>query len=73
MIELESLFYRQGLASAMKTLFARFVEDQSGAIDFEDGLTAVSLTVGFIAAFALLNGTFVRLYEAIFSLLPGVR
>jgi Flp pilus assembly pilin Flp len=57
----------------MKNLICRFVEDQSGAIDFEDGLTAISLTVGFIAAFALLNGTFVRLYEAVFSLLPGVR
>jgi hypothetical protein len=42
-------------------------------MDFEDGLTAVSLTVGFIAAFVLLNGTFVRLYEAVFSLLPGSR
>ena len=36
------------------------VEDQCGVIDFEDGLTVVSLTVGFIAAFALLNGTLVR-------------
>jgi Flp pilus assembly pilin Flp len=57
----------------MKNLICRFVEDQSGAMDFEDGLTAVSLTVGFIAAFVLLNGTFVRLYEAVFSLLPGSR
>ena len=57
----------------MKNLICRFVEDQSGAMDFEDGLTAVSLTVGFIAAFVLLNGTFVRLYEAVFSLLPWVR
>ena len=57
----------------MKTLLSRFVEDQSGAIDFEDGLTVVSLVVGFIAAFTLLNGTFVRLYETVFSLLPGVR
>lgn len=57
----------------MKNLICRFVEDQSGAMDFEDGLTAVSLTVGFIAAFVLLNGTFVRLYEAVFSLLPGAR
>ena len=57
----------------MKNLICRFVEDQSGAMDFEDGLTAVSLTVVFIAAFVLLNGTFVRLYEAVFSLLPGVR
>jgi Flp pilus assembly pilin Flp len=72
MIEVESVL-SSGLACAMKTLFSRFVEDQSGAIDFEDGLTVISLTVGFIAAFALLNGTFVRLYETIFSLLPGVR
>ena len=39
---------------------------------FEDGLTIISLTVGFIAALALLNGTFVQLYTMIFGMLPGL-
>jgi Flp pilus assembly pilin Flp len=55
----------------MKTLFADFVTNQSGALSFEDGLTVLSLTVGFIAALALMNGTIVQLYATIFSLLPG--
>jgi Flp pilus assembly pilin Flp len=56
----------------MKSFIARFVTDQSGAIGFEDGLTIISLTVGFIAALALLNGTFVQLYTMIFGMLPGL-
>ncbi len=55
----------------MKSVIARFVTDQSGAMDFEDGLTVFSLTVGFIAALVLLNGTVVQLYAAIFGMLPG--
>jgi Flp pilus assembly pilin Flp len=55
----------------MKTLFAGFVANQSGALSFEDGLTVLSLTVGFIAALALMNGTIVQLYATIFNLLPG--
>jgi Flp pilus assembly pilin Flp len=55
----------------MKSVFARFVTDESGAINFEDGLTVLSLTVGFIAAFMLLNGTVVQLYAAVFGMLPG--
>jgi hypothetical protein len=35
-----------------------------------DGLTIFSLTIGFIAAIALLNGTVVQLYAAIFGMLP---
>ena len=31
----------------MKNFIARFVTDQSGAVDFEDGLTVVSLIIGF--------------------------
>jgi Flp pilus assembly pilin Flp len=55
----------------MATLFfSRFVKDQSGAISFEDGLTVFSLTIGFIAALWLMNGTIVRLYADIFSFLP---
>jgi Flp pilus assembly pilin Flp len=56
----------------MKSFIARFVTDQSGAIGFEDGLTIISLTVGFIAALALLNGTFVQLYTMIFGMLLGL-
>ena len=55
----------------MKTLICRFAKNQSGAINFEDGLTIFSLTVGFIAALVLLNGTIVQLYAAIFGMLPG--
>ena len=40
----------------MKSYIWRFVTDESGDID---GLTIFSLTVGFIAAIALLNGTVV--------------
>jgi Flp pilus assembly pilin Flp len=55
----------------MATLFfSRFVKDQSGAISFEDGLTVFSLTIGFIAALWLMNGTIARLYADIFSFLP---
>ena len=57
----------------MKSFVWRFVTDQSGAISFEDGLTIFSLTVGFIAALALMNGTVVQLFAAIFGMLPGTR
>jgi Flp pilus assembly pilin Flp len=55
----------------MKSFVARFVRDQSGAVSFEDGLTVFALIVGFICAIALLNGTFVQLYIAVFGMLPG--
>ena len=51
----------------MKSYIWRFVTDEFGDID---GLTIFSLTVGFIAAIALLNGTVVQLYAAIFGMLP---
>ena len=54
----------------MKTLVSRFAKNESGAMNFEDGLTIFSLTVGFIAALVLLNGTIVQLYAAIFGMLP---
>jgi Flp pilus assembly pilin Flp len=57
----------------MKSFIWRFVTDQSGAIRFEDGLTIFSLTIGFIAALALMNGTVVQLFAAIFGMLPGAR
>jgi len=57
----------------MKTLFCGFVQNERGAVSFEDGLAVFSLTVGFIAALALMNGTIVELYAAIFRHLPGVR
>jgi Flp pilus assembly pilin Flp len=55
----------------MKSFIRRFMTDQSGALTFEDGLTIFCLTVGFIAALVLMNGTFVELYARIFGLLPG--
>ena len=55
----------------MKTFIARFVADQSGAVDFEDGLTVVSLIVGFICAIGLMHSTVVQLYASIFGMLPG--
>ncbi len=54
----------------MKSSIWRLVTDQSGAISFEDGLTIFSLTIGFIAALALLNGTVVQLFAVIFGMLP---
>ena len=57
----------------MKSFIWRFVTDQSGAMSFEDGLTIFSLTIGFIAAFALMNGTVVQLFATIFGMLPGAR
>jgi len=59
------------ILSAMKSFIARFVTDQSGAVEFEDGLTVIALIVGFICAIALLHGTVVQLYAAIFGMLPG--
>ena len=57
----------------MKSFIWRLVKDQSGALGFEDGLTIFSLTIGFIAAFALMNGTVVQLFAAVFGMLPGSR
>jgi hypothetical protein len=54
----------------MKSFIWRFVTDQSGALDFEDGLTIFSLTIGFIIAFALMNSTVVELFASILAL-PG--
>jgi hypothetical protein len=39
----------------MKSFIWRFVTDQTGAVSFEDGLTIFSLTIGFIAALALME------------------
>jgi hypothetical protein len=51
----------------MKSYIRRFATDESGDID---GLTIFSLAVGFIAAIALLNGTVVQLFAAVFGMLP---
>jgi Flp pilus assembly pilin Flp len=55
----------------MKSFIARFVADQSGAVDFEDGLTAFAMICGFIVALALMNFTIIQLWGAIAGLLPG--
>ena len=57
----------------MKSFVRRLVIDQSGAMSFEDGLTIFSLTVGFIAAFTLMNSTVVQLFANIAGMLPGAR
>ncbi|MFZ0151537.1 MAG: hypothetical protein WBX95_05470 [Xanthobacteraceae bacterium] len=57
----------------MKSFFCRFIGNQSGALSFEDGLTIFSLTIGFLAAFALMNSTIVQLYALIFSVVPVLR
>jgi Flp pilus assembly pilin Flp len=57
----------------MKSLIRRFVGDQSGALSFEDGLTIFSLTLGFIGALALMNGTIVQLYAIIAGMFPAIR
>jgi len=44
-----------------------FVTDESGDMD---ALTVFSLIIGFIAAIAMLNGTVVQLFVAIFGMLP---
>ena len=44
-----------------------FVTDESGDMDV---LTVFSLIIGFIAAIAMLNGTVVQLFVAIFGMLP---
>ena len=63
--------FTAGEFGAMKNFIARFVTDQSGAVDFEDGLTVVSLIIGFICAIALMYSTVVQLYAAVFGMLPG--
>jgi Flp pilus assembly pilin Flp len=57
----------------MKSFVSGFVKNESGALSFEDGLTIFSLTVGFVAALALMNGTIVQLFAIIFGVLPGAR
>ena len=51
----------------MRSFIWRFFTNQSGALGFEDGLTIFSLTIGFIAALALLNGTVVQPFLLPFS------
>jgi Flp pilus assembly pilin Flp len=55
----------------MKSFIARFVTDQSGAVDFEDGFTVFAMIIGLIVALALMYATFVQLYVAISGMLPG--
>jgi Flp pilus assembly pilin Flp len=57
----------------MKSFISCFARNQSGALSFEDGLTILSLTIGFVAALVLMNGTIVQLYAAISAVLPGSR
>jgi hypothetical protein len=60
-----------GRTCAMKSFIARFVTNQSGAVDFEDVFTVFAMIIGFIVALALMYATFVQLYVAISGMLPG--
>jgi Flp pilus assembly pilin Flp len=53
----------------MKSILTRFVSDQSGAVAIEDGLTALLLTLGFMASVYSMNATIGGVYARIFSLL----
>ena len=55
----------------MKSFGARFVTDQSGAVEFEDVFTVFAMIIGFIVALALMYATFVQLYVAVSGMLPG--
>jgi Flp pilus assembly pilin Flp len=55
----------------MKSVVRRFVTDQSGAVDFDNGFTVFVMIIGFIVALALMNATFVELYAGVSALLPG--
>jgi len=55
----------------MRSLLSGFVKNQSGALSLEDGLTVLTLTIGFAALLALMNSTIVELYAAILSVFPG--
>ena len=55
----------------MKSFIARFLTDQSGAVEFEDGLTVFAMIIGFIVALALMYSTFFQLFAAVSGLLPG--
>jgi Flp pilus assembly pilin Flp len=55
----------------MKSYIARFITDQSGAVDFEDGFTVFVMIIGFIAALGLMYATFFQLFAAFSGLLPG--
>jgi Flp pilus assembly pilin Flp len=53
----------------MKTIVIGFLRDQSGAGDFNDGLTVFLLVVVFPVALYFVMYTFGGVYDAVFSLL----
>jgi hypothetical protein len=52
----------------MKTIVTGFFRDQSGAIDFNDGMTVFVLVVVGPIALYLLLATFGGVYDAVFGL-----
>jgi Flp pilus assembly pilin Flp len=54
----------------MKTVVTGFIRDQSGAADFNDGLTAFLLVVVFPISLYFMYYTFGGVFVAVFSLLP---
>jgi Flp pilus assembly pilin Flp len=55
----------------MKSVISRFVIDESGAVDFEDGLTVFAMIIGFVLALGLMYATIVQLFAAVSGMLPG--
>jgi Flp pilus assembly pilin Flp len=55
----------------MKSIISRFVIDESGAVDFEDGLTVFAMIIGFVIALGLMYATIVQLFAAVSGMLPG--
>jgi Flp pilus assembly pilin Flp len=55
----------------MKTVVTDFFRDQSGAADFNDGLTAFCLVVVFPITLYFMFSTFGAVFEAVFSLVSS--
>jgi hypothetical protein len=53
---------------SMKTTVTGFLSDQSGAADFNDGLTAFCLVVVFPITLYFMYSTFGGVFEAVFGL-----
>jgi pilus assembly protein Flp/PilA len=55
----------------MRTLFARFVKDESGATAIEYGLIAAGISVAIIVAVNALGGTINGVFESINNQMGG--
>ena len=55
----------------MKTIFARFAQDESGATAIEYGLIAALISVALIAAATLVGGSLANVFTLINTKLTG--